>query len=156
MFLKQYLLSGYALVAVVLPWLLTITWYFAEGRKHPPRPRVIVWWMLTVAISYWCAQWTFTEDTVSLHIIDTFIFYMLVALYARERITPGCAFALSFLGLWIVDMVHAAELIPVMWGWNTFYLGVGGAGLRDGLIVFPTLAGLLVYYVEWRQRMMAE
>ena len=67
--------------------------------------------------------------------------------------TAHAAFSLSFLGLLTVDVTRALELISSgLVGPSTWYYGIGGAGIYDGLIIFPLLAAFFVKYITWRQR----
>ena len=148
----EYLKQDYAMVTVVGPWLFTIFWYFWEGRKHPPPVDVCWWWVASLFVSWWMSSWEVTDSTRSLHIVNVFIMFVVFNLYAqRDVITPTAGYALSFVLEWTVDMARAYELVLIHEaGPSTYFLGVGGAGLHDGLLIFPFCTAVLIYYARWR------
>lgn len=151
--LITYLTSSYALVAVTLPLSFTIGWLTSEALKNPPKAKYIWIWMLSVIFSYMLSTWKITPETISLHIMDVFLIYLIFHLKCKEHMTAHAAFSLSFLGLLTVDVTRALELISSgLVGPSTWYYGIGGAGIYDGLIIFPLLAAFFVRYITWRQR----
>jgi hypothetical protein len=148
----EYLRQDYAQVTVVAPWAFTIFWYFWEGRKHPPPLDVCWWWTASLWISWWMSSWEVTDSARSLHIVNAFIMFVIFNLYAqRDVITPAVGYVFSFTLEWAVDMTRAYELVLINEASpSTYFLGVGGAGLHDGLLLFPFCTAVFIYYARWR------
>lgn len=151
-FFFEYLRSPHILFSVTIPLFFVIMWYFWEGRHSPPKAKYVWIWMACVIASYFMSFWEITEETISLHIVDAFIIYLCFHLASDRVMTPGAAFSLSFTGLLTVDMVRAIELVDMGHAsMKTWYFGIGGAGMFDGLCVFPLMAAGIVHYVAWRK-----
>lgn len=149
----QYLTQPYAMFSVTLPWLFVICWYFAEGRKHPPNTTLLWHWLGLTVFTYFMTTWEITGDSIALHMMDAFFFYLVFYLWLGLKITPAAAYSLSFIPMWAVDMSKAYELIDVgLSVKETYYYGVGGAGAFDGLCLFPFVSAIMVHYVEWRRK----
>ncbi len=70
---------------------------------------------------------------------------------------PELAFALTFLSLWWVDVTRAlGRAIESGAPIEQFYVGVGGAGAGDGLLVVPLLTAAAVAYAATRIRARGE
>ena len=146
-----YLTQPYAMLTVVAPWLFVIYWYFAEGRKSQPSINVLWHWMLLVIVTYNLTVWRIDDEFIALHMVDAFFIYLAIYLYLRLKISAGAAYVLTFLNEWVVDMTRAYELIDKgLASINTYYWGVGGAGIYDGLCIFPLVSAALVHYATWR------
>ena len=67
------------------------------------------------------------------------------------------AFALTFLSLWWVDVTHAlCRALECGMPLDQFYLGVGGGGARDALLLVPAMTAAMVAYATRRIRSRGE
>jgi hypothetical protein len=143
--------------AVLLPGLaslLILAFYARSGRISD---RLQLLWMLALPISYYCAQWIVTPEYQQLYIYSAFSVVCALLLFKRIYVPPALAFALTFLALWWVDVTRAfcwaLECgVPI----EQFYLGVGGAGTRDALLLVPLLTAASVAYAASRIRARGE
>jgi hypothetical protein len=143
--------------AVVLPGLASLAilaFYVRTGRISD---RLQLLWILALPISYYCARWVVTPDYQQLYIYSAFSVVCALLLFKRIYVPPALAFALTFLSLWWVDVTRALCWalecgMPI----EQFYLGVGGAGARDALLVVPLLTAVIVAYAANRIRARGE
>ncbi len=155
--LLGYLRARETQVAVLLPGAISLAAlaYYCIGGRISVRLQAI-WW-LALPISYLCATWVITAEHESLYIYSAFSVACALLLFKRIYVPPALAFALTFVSLFCVDMLHAlthawiggASLIG-------FYRGVGGAGARDSLLIMPALTALVIAYAQLRIRMRGE
>jgi hypothetical protein len=140
-------------VAVVLPGLASLTilgWYARRGLISD---RLQLLWMLALGISYYCARWVITPEFETLYIYSAFSIVCALLLFNRVYVPPALAFALTFLALWWVDVAHAlCRALECNAPIDRFFLGVGGAGLRDGLLLVPIMTALALGYGALRIR----
>lgn len=147
--LLGYLTMPSAQQAVLIPGAMTLFafWHLDEKDRLP----LFKLFVLSTIISFMTARWDVTDDVRSLFILPCALFGVGVFLWQRIPISAPGAFAITFLSLWAVDMVKASELVAEgEASWQLFYYGVGGAGWRDGLAIFPVLSAALVHYGRWR------
>lgn len=145
--LVHYLLEPATLIAVVVPALISI-WALLSSPLSPSQWKA---WGISTVLALLTARWDLQEDVQQLFIIPVILLWIAAAAYNGVLWSGRQAFAACFTSLWLVDMVQAARLHAVGgMSASHFYTGVGGAGIRDGLILFPTLALLLSYYIRWR------
>ena len=151
--LLAYLHAPETLAAVVLPGILSVAillGYASAGRVS--RRLMAVWWA-ALPVSYLCAYWVITTETQTLYIFSAFSVACLFLLFFRKSLPPALAFALTFMSLLFVDMSHAlARAMSGHFPIDRFYLGVGGAGWRDALIVVPLITAGMVAYARLRIR----
>lgn len=109
----------------------------------------------TVLTGYVCSWWRdVPNESISLHIVPTaFITIAVLNYYYRKSWPPGLAYAGTFFSLLSVDFLRAVERFVVIekQGWSAL-VGVGGAGVGDGLFVIPLSSAILQVYVSWRFR----
>jgi hypothetical protein len=138
-------------VAVLLPGLLSaaILAYYTRAGKVSRRLQLL--WVLTLGVTYYCARWELTSDTVQLYLFSAFSVACLLLLFRRVYVSPALAYALTFLSLWLVDMT-CALLRTLEYGApiSGFYVGVGAAGMRDALFLLPLLTIAGVAYAAGR------
>ncbi|HZP85330.1 MAG TPA: hypothetical protein VFB54_00820 [Burkholderiales bacterium] len=155
--LLAYLRTPETWTAVLLPGTVSLAIfgaYLHAGRISAQLQRI--WWC-ALPISYGCAYWVITPEAESLYIFSAFSVACAFLLFRRRSVPPALAFALTFLSLFSVDMSHAlARAITVGLPLDRFYLGVGGAGLRDSLLVMPSLTAMTVAYARLRIRRRGE
>jgi hypothetical protein len=149
----SYLSSPEIVTAVVLPGLISLFWLVHASFRKTESVSELRTWMLCVIGTYFCSYWKVDEEMRQLFIIPVFYIYLAFRLYFGDRVNALSAFALTFLAHWAVDMTRALELartgdVP----FDEFYFGVGGAGLGDGLLFFPVMSALLVWYADVRRK----
>jgi len=155
--LASYVRARETQVAVLLPGAisLAVLAVYAYGRRISLRLQAI-WWV-ALPISYLCATWVITEQTQSLYIYSAFSVACAFLIFSRVCVPPALAFALTFVSLFVVDMLHALTRAFMTGGsLETFYWGVGGAGMRDSLFIMPLLTALMIAYGRVRIRMRGE
>lgn len=147
--LLNYLSMPSAQLAVLLPGTMTI--YALRHLDVQDRMPLFKLLVLSTVFSYMTARWDITDDVRSLFILPCALFGVGFFLWRRIPISACGAFAMTFISLWMIDMVKATELVSQgEASWQMFYYGVGGAGWRDGLAIFPVLSAALVHYGRWR------
>ena len=143
-------------VAVIFPGLLSLLILMQERReRHLPSWLVVVW-AVTLPLSFGFAYWESNGDREQLTIMSTFSIAAMIWVWRGYQLTAPVAFALTFFGLLLVDVLHAvlharASGLP----FPLAYYGVGGAGIWDALFVVPYLTAAAVAYAALRQRQMA-
>ena len=138
-------------VAVLLPGVLSVAIlaYYARAGKVSRRLQLL--WVLTLGVTYYCARWELTSDSVQLYLFSAFSVACLLLLFRRVYVPPALAYALTFLSLWLVDMACALLRTPESGvSLSDFYVGVGAAGMRDALFLLPLLTAAAVAYAAGR------
>lgn len=134
--------------SVVLPLLLTA--YAFLVHRDQWRPRLWLAIAMCLAASALTAYWKQTDESVSLHIIPVFLLAMAFAGYLRSSIPASVCAAACFLTLVGTDLIHAVLRFGSASPDLSYLWGIGGAGIGDGLFIFPFLALLMQVYVRWR------
>lgn len=141
------------LVAVLVPlvaWSTTLVLSALQG-KFPPG--LCKWWLVGLLGTFVSGRWAVSQEQVALYLVCTFGLLSLFLVHRKRVVAPLVAGALTFFDLFLNDVLHAttaawAGVLPQ----SDFLTGVGGAGLRDGLVVFPVLIAGVVAYGNWRLR----
>jgi hypothetical protein len=155
--LVQYLVAPETRLAVLIPGVisLAILGFYARQRKVSHRLQLV--WVLTLGMSFYFARWEITEELQRLYIYSAFSVACVLLLFKRIYVAPALAYALTFLALWWVDVVHAlCRALECGADLDQFYRGVGGAGVVDGLVVVPLLTAAAVAYAAGRIRSRGE
>jgi hypothetical protein len=155
--LVDYLRLPETRAAVVLPGLasLAILAFYARSGRISERLQLL--WILALPISYYCARWVVTPAYEQLYVYSAFSVVCALLLFKRIFVPPALTFALTFLSLWWVDVTRA-----LCWALECgapieqFYVGVGGAGARDALVLVPLLTAGSVAYAARRIRARGE
>lgn len=148
----DYLSQPSILFSVTVPWIVVIYWYFTDGTRDPPPTKLLWAWMVCAVFTYLNARWEVTADTRSLYAMPTSLIFIIVWIWCRERMTALTAYSLVFVELWTVDLAKALELVPSEHTYETFYWGIGGAGMMDALCIMPLVGAAYVPYLNWRIR----
>jgi hypothetical protein len=155
--LVNYLVLPETRAAVVLPGLASLFIVAVYARRGRISERLQLLWVLALAVSYYCARWIVTGEVQQLYIYSAFSVVCALLLYKRIYVPPALAFALTFLSLWWVDVTRAfCRALECDVPLDRFYLGVGGAGARDALLLVPLLTALIVAYAANRMRARGE
>jgi hypothetical protein len=143
--------------AVIVPGLASLAILGFYARRGRISHRLQLLWILALAISYYCARWIVTPELQQLYIYSAFSVVCALLLFKRIYVPPALAFALTFLSLWWVDVTRA-----LCWALECgapieqFYVGVGGAGMGDALVLVPLLTAASVAYAAGRIRARGE
>jgi uncharacterized membrane protein len=138
-----------AWASVLMPSLLS-GWALYKHRQQL-RAGWLALLLISLAGSVLSGQWRLTEETVSLHLVPVaFIALCFLAYFQVLLPPPALAFATVFLSLLPADLWHAYSHLYRPSGQLSHFVGIGGAGLLDGLFFFPAMATLLVFYVRYR------
>jgi hypothetical protein len=155
--LVHYLVAPETRLAVLIPGVVSLAILGFYARQGKVSHRLQLLWMVALGVSFYCARWEVTEEVQRLYIYSAFSVACLLLLFKRIYVAPPLVYALTFLALWWVDVAHAlcralecgAEL-------ERFYVGVGGAGAKDGLVLVPLLTAAAVAYAAGRIRARGE
>jgi hypothetical protein len=134
-------------VAVLLPGILSlsIVGFYVRAGKLSNRLQLL--WILVLPIAYYCARWELSPEGDQLYTYSAFSVACLVLLFKRIYVPPALAYALTFLSLWWVDVTRAlCRTLECDIPLSQFYVGVGGAGLRDALFLLPLMTAAAVAY----------
>lgn len=139
-------------VAVVLPLVLSLAILLREALAGRYSRRLCVAYLVSLPLTYLTARWVVADEQRALLLANPLPLLLLVLAWRRVDVRPGPAFALTFLSCLIVDIACASDLVWRMGAESSagFYLGIGGAGLLDGLVVIPVSTAMLVGYAHWR------
>ena len=143
----NYLWQPETRLAVLLPGLLSlgILGFYARTGRISNRLQLI--WILILPIAYFCARWDSSPDGDTLYTYSAFSIACLVLLFHRIYVPPALAYALTFLSLWWVDVTRAlCRTLECDIPLSQFYVGVGGAGIRDALFLLPLMTAIAVAY----------
>ena len=94
------------------------------------------------------ATWVDTSEGASLFIPPFFVACVVGGHHRARFYEPSVLFGACFLSLLIPDVLSAF----VRFGTKDLYWlqGVGGAGIRDGLLMFPLLCLVIQHYAKFR------
>jgi hypothetical protein len=155
--LAHYLFLPETRFAVVIPGLISLAILGFYARQGRVSARLQLLWVLAVGVSYYLARWETTHEVERLYIYSAFSVACMLLLFYRIYVAPALAYALTFLALWWVDVVQAlCRALACGMGVDRFYLGVGGAGASDALVLVPVLTALAVAYAAGRIRARGE
>jgi hypothetical protein len=102
--------------------------------------------VFAIALSVVFARVDVTADAISLHFPPGAAAVLCYLVWRGHYIPPCLAFALTYASMLSVD-VGLARLAT---GPHFNPEGIGGAGWRDGLLIFPALTALAIVYANWR------
>jgi len=151
--LHAYLADPATQTAVIVPGALAcgiVLFHSLTGRISE---RLQLTWMLTLPLSFSLARWAESGDLQQLYVYSSFSVACVLLVFRGLWISPALAYALTYLSLWWTDVMQALcrrleSDLPL----DGFYVGVGGAGARDALLVVPLLTALAVGYADTRVR----
>lgn len=147
----NYLLRREIGFAVLLPGLLSLCILSFYVRNGKVSNRLQLLWILALPVAYYCASWELTAEGARLYIYSAFSVVCLLLLFKRIYVPPALAYSLTFLSLWWVDVTRAlCRALECDAPLAQFYVGVGGAGLRDALFLLPLLTAAAVAYAGMR------
>lgn len=151
--LSTWLSSPAALTAVVLPGVLSTALLIRHAYAGQLSLRLALTWLATLPITLLCTRWICDGDVHELYIFSAFSVAVLFVFFKRMTIAPTLVYALTFLSLGLVDTAaafgHAVEYRLPM---ETFYFGIGGAGILDSLFIVPLCTAIVAAYATARLR----
>ncbi len=154
--LVHYLVAPETRLAVLIPGVASLAILGFYVRQGKVSRRLQLLWVLTLGVSFYCTRWEVTAEVQRLYIYSACSVACLLLLFRRIYVAPALAYALTFLALWWVDMAHALCRALECGDLERFYVGVGGAGARDGLVLVPLLTALAITYAAGRIRARGE
>lgn len=134
--------------SVVLPTAMSV-WAVCAYR-HEWSPSLGLLMVVTAFASILSGEWRQDAESTSLHLLPVFFIALAFMGYWKTRMSPCVAYAACFLSLVSADVVSAVLAFGHGSTSLDYLAGVGGAGLKDGLFVFPMTSFLLELYVGWR------
>jgi len=146
--LVHYLVAPETRLAVVIPGVASLAILGFYARRGRISQRLQLLWILALGVSFCCARWEVTADVQELYIYSAFSVACLLLLFRRIYVAPALVYALTFLALWWVDVAHAlCRALVCGADMESFYVGIGGAGAGDGLVLVPLLTAAAVAYL---------
>jgi Protein of unknown function (DUF1614) len=144
-------------LAVVLPLVVSLALLYQARHRLREYSKLIALWFVSIPVMYFTSYWREVEGVLCLQIVVIFSIGALCMTWRRMPVAPGIAYALTFFSLVLIDLIRATEFAlerghPL----PEFLHGIGGAGLFDGLFVFPLLTAVTIMYAHWRQRSQPE
>lgn len=135
-----------ALASLGLPTVLTVCAFL----RYPQNWTWSYWRLvaLSTALTGYLSFWREWDDgAVSLQMVPVFVLASAYLMWRGVRIRAMQAFAGCFISMLIPDITHAflAFYNPQFPSFG-FLAGVGGAGVGDGLLIYPGLAALIQIY----------
>ena len=144
-------------LAVIIPGVISLAILGFYARRGGISDRLRLLWMLALPVSFYCARWQDGDGMGALYIYSAFSVACALLLFMRVYVSPALAFALTFLSLWLVDVTRAlCRALECDVPLDQFYLGVGGAGAQDALVLVPLLTAATVAYAGHRIRSRGE
>ncbi len=134
--------------SVVLPTLISV-WVVCSSRPAWT-PSLCLLMVVTAVASILSGEWKQDAESTSLHLLPVFFIALAFMGYWKTQMSPGVAYAACFLSLLSADVTSAVLAFGHGTASLSYLTGVGGAGLKDGLFVFPLMSFLLELYVGWR------
>ncbi len=96
-------------------------------------------------------EWRADQESISLHLLPVFFIAQAVLAYRGHVLPAGVAFVGCFSSLLAADVTHAVLHFGAQASDLSYLQGIGGAGLQDGLFMFPVLSATLSMYSQRRQ-----
>lgn len=136
------------LLGAILPGILVLL-LLASGRARSSLSfsRTMAVLILSIVITALLSRWHVDDERTALFLVPGATSVLMVLLWRGHRISPGYAFALTYLCTLPVDIVFAAQYLG---SFEAALPGIGGAGIFDGLAMIPALTALGVWYGTWR------
>lgn len=141
-------------VSIGIPLVVSVVALAGVLKRCLPVHRMLLGtWLLSLPVMYLASFWREADGILMLQILPVFSIAAMVMVWRKVDVPVALAYALSFFSLFAIDLLRAVEFahdhhIPL----NGFIQGVGGAGIGDGLFVFPALTAAFVAYGRWRHR----
>lgn len=136
------------LMGAILPGILVLL-LLAAGRASSSLSfsRSVAVLLLSIAITALLSRWHVDSERVALYLVPGATSVLMLLLWRGHRISPAYAFVITYLSTLPVDILLATQYVGSL---EAALPGIGGAGLRDGLVMIPTLTALGVWYGTWR------
>jgi hypothetical protein len=149
--LSLWAVQDHFVVAVLVPLLIWTSILVVESYRGSYSRELLKWWLIGAVITFLTGRWKVSDEGVALHLVCAFSLICFFLVYCKKAVPPLLAGSLVFYNLLMNDIAHAT-----VWAWQgrldatSFLVGVGGAGPQDGLVVFPLLTALVLFYANWR------
>lgn len=147
-----FFLNGPGLIGAVLPGLISLWIVQRDVRMRLRKPATVHWPLIRLllgfcgadivlenALSFW------THGSLTLFPASEVVWPILALLLAPEDFPRLLAYPLTYLNALFVDLFQGGTHFH--WNAPLWWIGVGGAGVRDGLFVTPLVALALTYAV---------
>jgi hypothetical protein len=137
-----------AQTGLCLPVLLSFAGLKLTGRRRPP-PMTGILFLVGLIITVQFSLFFESDDRASLYCAPGCLLVLLLT-PPKSRPHFGHGYALVFLGELTADLWcsarHYLEQGPLP---RDFFFGIGGAGLKDGLFVYPLMAAIFLGADQW-------
>ena len=144
--LIEYLELPHTWIAVIVPMAISLGVLLRSADQLDRFATLQLLWWLSLPLMYATAHWRQDGETLSLYIVAWFSMACVFLAWRRMPVTPALGYALSFFSLFWVDLAHAfTRALKGDFPLDSFYYGVGGAGVFDGLVIFPLLTAAAIH-----------
>ncbi len=134
-------------VGALLPALISLGLVLAGWTRSRLCTGDQIWLgVFSIALSAVLARMSVSPGEVSLHMPPGATLFVCYLVWRGYYISPGLAFALTYTSILPVDLC----LSELATGSQFDTECIGGAGWRDGLLIFPALTAVAVGYANWR------
>lgn len=134
-------------VGALLPALISVGFVAARlTRSRLGRGSQLWLCVFALALSVAFARVGVTPDAISLYFPPGATVVLCYLVWRGHYIPPCMAFAFTYASMLPVDVA----LAKLATGPHFNPEGIGGAGWRDGLLIFPSLTALVIVYANWR------
>lgn len=139
---------------VLVPLIVTSVICLIVNKTHLDK-KFITFTGVSFLLTFLSGRWEVTEESQSLFLIPFFIVFLAFLLFLEKDAyflikKAPLAFSGCFLSLLAADILHAAMYFPVIED-PSYLRGIAGAGMYDGLFVFPFASFFLTHYAVFRK-----
>lgn len=133
-------------LTVLIPLLMLFTWSILNKKfiLWKELPWFVISWTLTYKLAYWI------EDDTALILAPISVLIVVLTSFKHKDWSILEAMFFCYLSFLTIDLYVAYMNLYEKIGW-WFLTGIGGAGLKDGLIVFPIFTAICVMYINSRK-----
>src|SRR5215831_14209687 len=103
--LWRYLLSPPALIAVLIPGIVSLAILAAYAQAQRISLRLQLLWLFCLLVTLLSTHWKYQSDVHELYLVSAFSIACLVVIFNRMYISPVLIYSLTFLSLGIADTV---------------------------------------------------
>jgi len=143
-------LTGPSLIGAVFPCLLTLWFIQKMVQRLMHRKSAIHWPLVRLLFAFWLAALimenafsSWHDGSLSFFPASEVLWPLLAFLLPSESFPRFYAYPLTYLAALPVDLYHGG--MHFHWNAPLWWIGVGGAGVKDGLFLTPLITVVIAY-----------